>query len=169
MIFSRPHVSRSTRSRALTSLDAASCTVDSSYYILPGDPYCIQAIFAPTNIDTGLASITFQYAEVNGGVPSNWRNVETIWDQINNGLNGDTTTCVYFQPQPEDVGDQEIFWIRAIVEDYNGNDTSDAVVLYVDALPPTGGAVAAPTAEVATACGDRCVLRASYRVKPSSR
>ncbi|NUO18032.1 proprotein convertase P-domain-containing protein [bacterium] len=138
---------------------ASSCTVDSSYYIQTADdPYCITAIFAPTNIDTGLASITFQYAEVNGGVPSNWRNIETIWDPINNGLNGDTTQCVYFQPQPEDVGDQEIFWIRAIVEDYNGNDTSDAVVLYIDALPPTGEGEAETTAEVATACGDRCWL-----------
>ncbi|MBL0060873.1 MAG: hypothetical protein IPP40_05130 [bacterium] len=140
------------------SVDAMSCTVDSSYYILPGNPYCIQAVFAPTNIDTGLASITFQYAEVNGGIPSAWRNIETIYDPINNGLNGDTTRCVTFQPQPEDVGDQEIFWIRAIVEDYNGNDTSDAVVLYVDALPPTGAGIAAPSAEVTTACGDRCVL-----------
>ena len=138
---------------------ASSCTTDSSYYMQTADdPYCIQAVFAPTNIDTGLASITFQYAEVSGDVVSNWRNIETIYDPINNGLNGDTTQCVYFQPQPEDVGDQEIFWIRAIVEDYNGNDTSDAVVLYIDALPPTGAGTAVTTAEVATACGDRCWL-----------
>jgi len=138
---------------------ASSCTVDSSYYMQTADdPYCIQAVFAPTDIDTGLASITFQYAEVSEGVASNWRNIETIYDPINHGLDGDTTQCVWFQPQPEDVGDQEIFWIRAIVEDYNGNDTSDAVVLYIDALPPTGAGTAVTTAEVATACGDRCWL-----------
>ncbi len=135
---------------------ASSCTSDSILYIHAADPYCLQAIFAPTNIDTGLASLTFQYAAVNNGVPSNWRNIETIWDQINHGLDGDTTRCVYFQPQPQDVGDQEIFWLRVIVEDYNGNDTSDVKVLYVDALPPTGTSTAQGTAEVATACGDRC-------------
>ncbi len=135
---------------------AISCTVDSSYYIHTGDPYCIQAFFAPTNIDTGLASLTFQYAEVNGGVPSNWRNIQTIWDPIDNGLDGDTTECVWFQPQPEDVGDQEIFWIRVIVEDYNGNDTSDVVVLYVDGIAPTGDGLATGTVPVETACGDRC-------------
>ncbi|MCB9366153.1 MAG: hypothetical protein H6506_02855 [Calditrichaeota bacterium] len=134
----------------------ASCTVDSACYIHAGDPYCIQAIFAPTNIDTGLASLTFQYAEVNEGVASNWRNIETIWDPINNGLNGDTTECVWFQPQPEDVGDQEIFYLRVVVEDYNGNDTSDVKVLYVDALPPTGTGEAQNTVPVETACGDRC-------------
>jgi hypothetical protein len=134
----------------------ASCTVDSACYIHAGDPYCIQAIFAPTNIDTGLASLTFQYAEVNGGVPSNWRNIQTIWDPIDNGLNGDTTECVWFQPQPEDVGDQETFWLRVVVEDYNGNDTSDVKVLYVDGIAPTGTGEALNTLAVETACGDRC-------------
>ncbi|MCB1060889.1 MAG: hypothetical protein KDB65_11705 [Calditrichaeota bacterium] len=134
----------------------ASCTVDSACYIHAGDPYCITAIFAPTNIDTGLASLTFQYAEVSGGVPSNWRNIETIWDPIDNGLNGDTTECVWFQPQPEDVGDQEIFWLRVVVEDYNGNDTSDVKVLYVDGTAPNGLGEAENTLAVATACGDRC-------------
>ncbi|MBK6766231.1 MAG: proprotein convertase P-domain-containing protein [bacterium] len=143
---------------------ASSCTVDSSLYIHDGDPYCVRVVFAPTNIDTGLASITVQYAEVNGDNVSGWRNVNTIWDPINNGLNGDTTECFMFYPQPEDVGDQEAFWIRAIVEDYNGNDTSDAVILYVDAIPPTGTGVAAGTLPVETACGDRC----RFDIEPGS-
>src|SRR5262249_27845692 len=40
---------------------AYSCTGEDTLYIMPSAPYCLQAIFSATNIDTGLASLTFQY------------------------------------------------------------------------------------------------------------
>lgn len=137
---------------------AMSCTDPNILYIQPNDPYCMQAIFAPTNIDTGLASLTFQYQTLTvGGNPSAWRNIETIYDPINYGLNGDTTRCVIFQPRPQEIGEHG-FNLRVIVEDYNGNDTSAVVTLYADGTPPVGTGAASPSIAFTGPCGDRCRL-----------
>ncbi|MBU1983565.1 hypothetical protein KJ815_04040, partial [bacterium] len=144
-----------TLNRADSSL---ACTDPDIWYINADDPYCVRAIFAPTNIDTGLASLTFQYRSLYvEGNPSEWRNVETIWDPINYGLNGDTTRCVIFQPRPNEVGEHG-FDLRVIVEDYNGNDTSAVVTLYIDDSPPVGTGTAAPSIAFTGPCGDRCRL-----------
>ncbi len=136
---------------------AVSCTGEDTWYIMPPAPYCIRAFFAPTNIDTGLASLTFQYQTIEGEGASEWRNIETIWDPIDNGLNGDITECVWFQPRPEEIGEIG-FNIRVLIEDYNGNDTSDVVTLYVDGSAPEGTGTAAETILTTTDCGDRCVF-----------
>ncbi len=136
---------------------AVSCTGEDTWYIMPDDPYCIRAIFAPTNIDTGLASLTFQYQTIIDEETGPWQNIETIYDPINHGLIGDTTACVWFQPVPNQIGEIG-FNIRVLIEDYNGNDTSDVVTLYVDGSAPEGGAGAAEATTISTECGDRCVL-----------
>ena len=118
----------------------------------------MKAFFAPTNIDTGLASVTFQYRTLTpGGPASEWRNLETISGHYTHGLDGDTTRCVTFQPRPNEIG-QHGFDIRAIVEDYNGNDTSSVVTLYADNTPPSGTGVAATTISFSGPCGDRCMF-----------
>lgn len=137
---------------------AISCTEPDIWYIHQGEPYCIRAIFAPTNIDTGLASLTFQYRSLYvEGDPSEWRNLETIYDYIDWGLNGDTTRCVSFQPRPDEIGEHG-FDLRVIVEDYNGNDTSNVVTLYVDDSAPEGVGTASPSIAFTGPCGDRCRL-----------
>jgi hypothetical protein len=140
------------------TLTANRCGMAEYYYLQPSAPYCIQAIFAPTNIDTGLASLTFQYQSLTvGGDPSEWRNIETIYDHIDHALSGDTTRCVWFQPRPLEI-DQHGFNIRVIVEDYNGNDTSAVVTLFADNTPPVGTGAAAPSIAVTGPCGPRCRL-----------
>ncbi len=118
---------------------ASTCTVDSVYYINPDPPYYLRGVFAPTSIDTGLASLTFQYRTRDCAdmiyTVSEWRNIETIWEPIENDT-ANVTDSVTFQPRPEDVGDQG-FDLRVIVEDYNGNDTSDVWTLWVDETPIT--------------------------------
>jgi len=150
------------QNRADSSL---ACTDPDIWYIHAGEPYCVRAIFAPTNIDTGLASLTFQYRSLYvEGDPSEWRNIATVYDHIDYGLNGDTTLCVYengdrvwFQPRPDEIGEHG-FDLRVIVEDYNGNDTSNVVTLYVDDSPPVGTGEAAPSVAFTGPCGDRCRL-----------
>ncbi|MBI5058505.1 hypothetical protein HZB60_01850 [candidate division KSB1 bacterium] len=137
---------------------AYSCTEPEICYIQPDAPYWINAIFAATNIDTGLASLTFQYQSlIPGGEPSEWRNLETIYDDLTWGSDGDTTVAVEFQPRPDEIGDHG-FNIRVIVEDYNGNDTSVVKTLYVDGTAPIGESEATPTVLHNTYCGDRCRL-----------
>jgi hypothetical protein len=138
------------------TLRAVRCGMADYYYIQPSEPYCIQAIFAPTNIDTGLASLTFQYQSLNE-VPGEWRNIETIYDYIDHALSGDTTRCVMFQPPPDQI-DQHGFNIRVIVEDYNGNDTSAVWTLYADNTPPVGAGEATPSIAFTGPCGPRCRL-----------
>jgi hypothetical protein len=137
---------------------ASACTPSGFLYIEPSAPYCVKAFFAPTNTDTGLASVTFQYQSIAlDGAVSEWRNIETISGHYENGLHGDTTRCVSFQPIPTEIDDHG-FNIRAIVEDYNGNDTSAVKTLYVDGSAAIGAGAAAPTVMFDGPCGERCRL-----------